>query len=103
MQANEALGLPVDLREYGLGAQILHDLGVRRMDVLTNNPKKLAGLNGYGLSIERQVPIEVAANPFNRKYLETKREKLGHSLTLDPSAALPDPESGGAFPAKSGE
>lgn len=84
VEANEALGLPPDMREYGLGAQILFDLGVRKLRLLTNNPKKLGGLNGYGLSIVEQVPIEVGVNSFNRRYLETKRQKLGHSLHLEP-------------------
>ncbi|MBL8899346.1 MAG: bifunctional 3,4-dihydroxy-2-butanone-4-phosphate synthase/GTP cyclohydrolase II [Planctomycetes bacterium] len=83
VEANEALGLPPDMREYGLGAQILYDLGVRKMRLLTNNPKKLGGLHGYGLAIVEQIPIEVGLNRFNQRYLRTKREKLGHSLRLD--------------------
>ncbi len=81
VEANEALGLPVDLREYGIGAQILHHLGVRRMKLLTNNPKKIHGLAGYGLELVDQLPLEVPANPNSARYLATKREKLGHSLS----------------------
>jgi 3,4-dihydroxy 2-butanone 4-phosphate synthase/GTP cyclohydrolase II len=81
VEANEALGLPVDLREYGIGAQILHFLGVRQMRLLTNNPKKIHGLSGYGLELVDQVPLEVPTNPNNARYLATKREKLGHQLS----------------------
>ena len=81
VEANEALGLPVDLREYGIGAQILHFLGVRQMRLLTNNPKKIHGLSGYGLELVDQVPLEVPSNPNNVRYLATKREKLGHQLS----------------------
>jgi 3,4-dihydroxy 2-butanone 4-phosphate synthase/GTP cyclohydrolase II len=80
VEANQALGFPPDLREYGLGAQILHYLGVRRMRLLTNNPKKIAGLEGYGLSIEEHLSLETAPNPSNQRYLHTKRDKLGHLL-----------------------
>jgi 3,4-dihydroxy 2-butanone 4-phosphate synthase/GTP cyclohydrolase II len=80
VEANRKLGYPMDLREYGLGAQILVDLGVKRIRLLTNNPKKVVGLEGYGLEIVEQVPIRVKPNPHNRKYLQTKREKLGHLL-----------------------
>jgi 3,4-dihydroxy 2-butanone 4-phosphate synthase/GTP cyclohydrolase II len=80
VEANEALGFPPDMREYGIGAQILSDLGVTRMRLLTNNPKKLAGLNAFGLEIVDQVPIVVPANPRNERYLRAKREKLGHKI-----------------------
>ncbi len=80
VEANQALGLPADLREYGIGAQILHFLGVRRMRILTNNPKKLHGLAGYGLELVDQLPLQTESNPNNVKYLETKRSKLGHLL-----------------------
>jgi 3,4-dihydroxy 2-butanone 4-phosphate synthase/GTP cyclohydrolase II len=80
VEANKKLGYPMDLREYGLGAQILCDLGLKTIRLLTNNPKKIVGLEGYGLEIIEQVPIRVLPNPFNRKYLKTKREKLGHLL-----------------------
>jgi 3,4-dihydroxy 2-butanone 4-phosphate synthase/GTP cyclohydrolase II len=80
VEANKHLGFRPDEREFGTGAQILHDLGVRRLRVLTNNPKKLTGLQGYGLEIVEQVPLAVEPNPHNRKYLDTKRDKLGHLL-----------------------
>ncbi|MBI4659649.1 MAG: bifunctional 3,4-dihydroxy-2-butanone-4-phosphate synthase/GTP cyclohydrolase II [Verrucomicrobia bacterium] len=80
VQANLKLGYPMDLREYGLGAQILVDLGIKTIRLLTNNPKKVVGLEGYGLEIVEQVPIRVRPNPHNRRYLQTKREKLGHLI-----------------------
>ncbi len=80
VEANLQLGYPMDLREYGIGAQILVDLGLRRIRLLTNNPRKVVGLEGYGLEIAGQVPIKIRPNPHNRRYLRTKREKLGHLL-----------------------
>ena len=80
VEANEKLGYGMDLREYGLGAQILCDLGLKTIRLLTNNPKKIVGLKGYGLKIVEQLPIKVKPNPHNEKYLKTKREKLGHLL-----------------------
>lgn len=80
VEANEALGHPADKRDYGVGAQILYGLGVRGMRLLTNNPKKIYGLGGYGLEIVEQVPIKIRANPYNENYLRTKKEKLGHDL-----------------------
>ena len=80
VEANNKLGYGMDLREYGLGAQILADLGVKRLRLLTNNPKKIVGLEGYGLEIVEQVPIKIRPNPHNAAYLKTKREKLGHLL-----------------------
>jgi 3,4-dihydroxy 2-butanone 4-phosphate synthase/GTP cyclohydrolase II len=80
VEANEKLGYGMDLREYGLGAQILVDLGLKKIRLLTNNPKKLVGLEGYGLEIVEQVPIRVKPNPHNARYLKTKREKMGHLL-----------------------
>ena len=81
VEANEALGLPVDLREYGIGAQILFHLGVRRMRLLTNNPKKIHGLSGYGLELVDQIPLETPPNPNNERYLRTKRERMGHTFS----------------------
>jgi 3,4-dihydroxy 2-butanone 4-phosphate synthase/GTP cyclohydrolase II len=83
VEANEKLGFAPDMRNYGIGAQILVDLGVRQMRLLTNNPKKMVGLDGYGLSITEQVPIEVAPNEFNKCYLECKKLKMGHELNID--------------------
>ncbi len=83
VEANEKLGFKADLRDYGIGAQILVDLGVRKMRLMTNNPKKIVGLEGYGLEVVERVPIEIEPNEENQKYLETKRDKLGH-LILDP-------------------
>jgi 3,4-dihydroxy 2-butanone 4-phosphate synthase/GTP cyclohydrolase II len=80
VDANLKLGLPVDLRDYGIGAQILVDLGLSSIRILTNNPKKISGLSGYGLSVSDQVPIEQVPNPHNEGYLRAKREKLGHTL-----------------------
>ncbi len=82
VEANEKLGFKADLRDYGIGAQILVDLGVRKMRLMTNNPKKIVGLEGYGLEVVERVPIEIEPNETNQKYLETKRDKLGH-LILD--------------------
>ena len=81
VEANEALGFKADLRDYGLGAQILFDLGVRKMRILTNNPKKIISLKGYGLEVIEQIPIEMPPNEENLEYLKTKRKKLGHLLT----------------------
>src|SRR5438093_7438427 len=80
IEANRKLGFPMDLREYGLGAQILCDLGLKTIRLLTNNPKKIVGLEGYGLEIVEQVPIRIKPNPQNEKYLRVKREKLGHLI-----------------------
>jgi 3,4-dihydroxy 2-butanone 4-phosphate synthase/GTP cyclohydrolase II len=85
VQANQELGFEPDMRNYGIGAQILVDLGVRKMRLLTNNPKKMVGLDGYGLSIIEQVPIEVEANEHNKCYLECKKLKMGHTLNIDAS------------------
>lgn len=83
VEANVMLGFDMDSRDYGVGAQILHDLGVRKMRLLTNNPKKRTGLVGYGLEIVENVPIEIAANAHNRGYLLTKKRKMGHHLGLE--------------------
>jgi 3,4-dihydroxy 2-butanone 4-phosphate synthase/GTP cyclohydrolase II len=93
VEANEALGFPADQRDYGIGAQILYDLGVRSMRLLTNNPLKRAGLEGYGLSIVERVPLETKPTRENLRYLQTKREKLGHILdNLEPEVVA-TPES----------
>ena len=78
VEANERLGFPPDLRDYGVGAQILHDLGVRELRLLTNNPRKVAALQGYGIEIVERVPLHAGRNPYNERYLHTKAEKLGH-------------------------
>ena len=80
VEANERLGFAPDLRHFGIGAQILHDLGVRQIRLLTNNPRKVIGLDGYGLKIVERIPIEIPASEHNRDYLDTKRDKLGHLL-----------------------
>ncbi len=80
VDANLELGLPVDLRDYGIGAQILSDLGLTSIRILTNNPKKIRGLEGYGLSVTEQLPIVHAPNPHNERYLRAKAERLGHTL-----------------------
>jgi len=85
VEANEALGLPVDLREYGSGAQILADLGITTMRFMTNNPKKVAGIEGYGLKIVENVPLQTTPTAENIAYLRTKRDKLGHRLELEES------------------
>jgi 3,4-dihydroxy 2-butanone 4-phosphate synthase/GTP cyclohydrolase II len=80
VEANHRLGYSADLRHYGIGAQILFDLGVRDIRLLTNNPRKVVGLDGYGLHIVERVPIQIPANESNQKYLKTKKDKLGHLL-----------------------
>jgi 3,4-dihydroxy 2-butanone 4-phosphate synthase/GTP cyclohydrolase II len=82
VEANEALGFPADLRDYGTGAQILADLGLQRIRLLTNNPRKIVGLEGYGLKITERVPIQVKANAINIHYIRTKKKKMGHLLKL---------------------
>jgi 3,4-dihydroxy 2-butanone 4-phosphate synthase/GTP cyclohydrolase II len=96
VDANLALGLPVDSRDYGVGAQILSDLGLSTIRVLTNNPKKIVGLEGYGLTVTEQVPIVAEPNRVNAEYLRTKRERMGHSIThqglsLEPPEGVPAP------------
>ena len=81
VEANERLGFAADQRDYGIGAQILRDIGVRSMRLLTNNPRKFVGLEGYGLSVARTLPLEVAASEHSRRYLKTKKDKLGHRLS----------------------
>jgi len=86
VEANHKLGYPADLRDYGIGAQILFDLGIREMRLLTNNPRKVIGLEGYGLKIVERVPLEIEPNDVNRRYLETKRDKMHHMLLQKDSA-----------------
>ena len=80
VEANHRLGFPADLREYGIGAQILRECGVRKMRLLTNNPRKIIGLDGYGLEIIGRENIEIKSNLVNKGYLKTKRDKLGHFI-----------------------
>lgn len=82
VEANLQLGFEADLRDYGIGAQMLADLGVKRMKLLTNNPKKIVGLEGYGLTIDEQIPIEIPAGNYNRNYLKCKQLKMGHTLKV---------------------
>jgi 3,4-dihydroxy 2-butanone 4-phosphate synthase / GTP cyclohydrolase II len=82
VEANQKLGFAADLRDYGIGAQMLADLGIKKMRLLTNNPKKIVGLEGYGLTIVEQIPIEVEPNPHNRGYLKCKQLKMGHLLSV---------------------
>ena len=92
VEANEDLGLPVDSREYGIGVQMLVDLGITTMRLLTNNPAKYCGIDGYGLQIVERVPLAITPNPENIAYLRTKRDKLGHLIDLgddDRAGALP--------------
>lgn len=81
VQANEDLGFEADLRDYGIGAQILHSLGIKSIRLLTNNPRKIIGLEGYGIKIKERVPLQIDSNPYNEKYLDTKKRRLGHFLS----------------------
>jgi 3,4-dihydroxy 2-butanone 4-phosphate synthase/GTP cyclohydrolase II len=90
VDANLALGLPADARDYGTGAQILADLGIKSMRLLTNNPEKRAGLEGYGLTINGRVPLPVRAHRENLRYLRTKRDRMGHDLPDLGEASLAD-------------
>src|SRR5579871_4571321 len=98
VDANLALGLPIDSRDYGVGYQILADLGLSSIRILTNNPRKIEGLEGFGLTVTEQVPIEAEPNFFNADYLRTKRERLGHSIHHQ-GVPIPEP---GADPAADG-
>jgi 3,4-dihydroxy 2-butanone 4-phosphate synthase/GTP cyclohydrolase II len=82
VEANERLGFDADLRDYGLGVQILHDLGVRSVRLLSNNPKKLSGVTSYGLPVLELLPLEIPVSDMSRRYLTTKKERLGHRLSL---------------------
>jgi 3,4-dihydroxy 2-butanone 4-phosphate synthase/GTP cyclohydrolase II len=86
IEANHALGFPADNRDYGVGAQVLFDLGLRQLRFLTNNPQKRVGLEGYGLKVVETVPIATSPNPHNIRYLQTKRDRMGHSTLLPDSA-----------------
>jgi 3,4-dihydroxy 2-butanone 4-phosphate synthase/GTP cyclohydrolase II len=92
VEANVELGFPADSREYGIGSQILADLGLSTIRLLTNNPRKISGIEGFGLRVVEQLPIEVPPNAENARYLETKREKLGHSLRVHHQHVRFDPE-----------
>jgi 3,4-dihydroxy 2-butanone 4-phosphate synthase/GTP cyclohydrolase II len=83
VQANEALGYQPDLRDYGIGAQILADLGLKNIRLLTNNPRKIVGLEGYGLKVVERIPLQIEPTPENYNYLKTKKEKLGHDIKID--------------------
>ncbi|MBW1649836.1 MAG: bifunctional 3,4-dihydroxy-2-butanone-4-phosphate synthase/GTP cyclohydrolase II [Deltaproteobacteria bacterium] len=83
VEANKKLGFKADLRDYGIGAQVLADLGIRKMRLITNNPKKMIGLQGYGLSVEDLIPIEIPPNKYNKNYLECKKLKMGHLLNIN--------------------
>ena len=80
VEANLHLGLPVDKRDYGIGSQILRDLGLRKIRIMTNNPKKIYGIEGYGLTVVEEVPIRIEPGEHNKAYLETKKAKMGHKL-----------------------
>jgi 3,4-dihydroxy 2-butanone 4-phosphate synthase/GTP cyclohydrolase II len=90
VEANEALGFEADLRDYGIGAQMLVDLGIKKMRLMTNNPTKIVGLQGYGISVTSRVSLEVSPNECNIKYLNTKCTKMGHIL----SCVTPEKEAG---------
>jgi 3,4-dihydroxy 2-butanone 4-phosphate synthase/GTP cyclohydrolase II len=92
VEANLELGFPPDAREWGIGNQILADLGLSSIRILTNNPRKSAGMEGFGLTVVEQVPIEVEPNAENERYLATKRDKLGHTLRVHHQHVRFDPE-----------
>jgi 3,4-dihydroxy 2-butanone 4-phosphate synthase/GTP cyclohydrolase II len=82
VEANAELGFPADLRDYGIGAQILSDLGLTSIRLITNNPKKIVGIEGYNLKVTGRVPLQIQPNKYNLRYLETKRDKLGHLMGI---------------------
>ena len=82
VEANEALGFPADLRDYGIGAEILAELGIKELRLMTNNPKKISGIYGFGLKVVERIPIEICHNDVNHFYLETKKIKMGHLLEI---------------------
>ncbi|MEC9012461.1 MAG: GTP cyclohydrolase II RibA, partial [SAR324 cluster bacterium] len=82
VEANQQLGFKADLRDYGMGAQMLYMLGVRRMRLMTNNPRKIVGVQGHGLEVVERIPLEIQSNPGNIKYMHTKKHKLGHVLNI---------------------
>jgi 3,4-dihydroxy 2-butanone 4-phosphate synthase/GTP cyclohydrolase II len=86
VQANEALGFKPDLRDYGIGAQILHDLGLSKLRLMTNNPRKIVGLEGYGLQVVERLPIIMSPHPVSAKYIQTKKDKLGHLFDTGPNS-----------------
>ena len=94
VEANIMLGFPPDLRDYGIGAQILADLGIKKIKLMTNNPKKIVGLEGYGLEIVERVPIEIPANCENAYYMQTKKDKMGHILSMTHDGLCKENESG---------
>ena len=89
VEANQALGFEADLRDYGTGAEILVDLGIKKLRLLTNNPQKISGIEGFGLELIERIPIQTSSNSKNIRYMKTKREKMGHILTFedDPGAS----------------
>lgn len=101
VEANRVLGHPVDARDYGVGAQVLYDLGLRRVRFLTNNPKKRVGLQAYGITVVEQVPITASPNPHNLRYLRTKRDRMGHTTLLDQDSTAHEPPEGNAKNARS--
>ena len=100
VEANIELGFAPDLRDYGIGAQILKDLGVTKMKLLTNNPRKIKGLEGYGIEVVERVPIQMKANVDNQHYLKTKKAKLGHMLLVDGLELVQDSDTAGTLPVK---